>query len=138
MQPRLRIEQKQMKTDMQHHRSGKTLLVILVLLLSGCPKESYPPKIPVCTGDGVGGADCVLADGTKDYWPPSKLNNAWITTQAGMALFASWCYQITPEEAAKNLSELRAKIRSVEPEPSPSITLEPEPNPSVSSIVQPY
>ena len=72
---------------------GGTLCLVLALLLSGCPKKDPPPAIPICIGDGVGGADCdIPGKKEKEYWAPSELENAWITTQDGAARLLSWCY----------------------------------------------
>jgi hypothetical protein len=77
------------------------------LWLSGC-KADAPPKIALCQGDGLGGANCSLPPGTplreqcipdteagrvdKFYCPPSALENSWITTQDDAARLLSWCY----------------------------------------------
>lgn len=89
--------------------AGKRLLVALgcLLSLSACRKDP-PPKIDIGTGDGFGGANAVLKNGTREYWPPSKLKNAWITNQEDMAAFAAWCYDIDVETARAALENLRA------------------------------
>ncbi len=70
-------------------KSGKMLY--LAVLLSGC--GTAPPKIPICIGDGFGGADCVEVDQTKTYRKPSDLKNYWMTDQQSMSDFANWCYR---------------------------------------------
>jgi hypothetical protein len=50
-----------------------------------------------------------MEDGSKKYFLPSELKNAWITTQPGMQLFASWCYDTKPESITPML-----RIRAME------------------------
>jgi hypothetical protein len=87
-----------MRIDMPPLRRGNQLLVSLGLLLTSC-RDSVPPKIEVCIGDGVGGADCVEADGSQKYRLPSELKNYWMTGQPDMQNFSSWCYDATPSAA---------------------------------------
>jgi hypothetical protein len=93
-------------------KNGSWCLVALALLLSGC-RESSPPAIPIGTLDGFGGGDWVLEDGTRKYKSPSEMTNNWVTTQQGMVLFASWCYDIPPEEAEKALKLMQEQRQSV-------------------------
>ena len=74
--------------------------------LSGC-KADAPPVITLCMGDGLGGADCRLPDGTKVYWTPSELENAWITTQADAARLLSWCYGGKVKNPAKMVEQYK-------------------------------
>ena len=80
---------------------------------SGC-RSSKPPKIPICIGTGYGGADCKLVDGTYEHWGPTKLKNAWITTQHGMALFSSWCYDAKLSIIQAEMAEIDEEIRSAD------------------------
>jgi hypothetical protein len=66
--------------------------------------------IPIGIGDGVGGADFILEDGTKEYWPPSKLRGAWMTTPQGMEKFAAWCYQINAKHARAGMRDYEKRI----------------------------
>lgn len=74
-------------------RRGMTRFLVLASLLSGC-RETFPPKIEVCIGDGFGGADCVEADGAKLYKAPSTLKTYWMTNSSDIANFSSWCYNV--------------------------------------------
>jgi len=77
-------------------KSGKTLFLGLGFLLSSC-RNSHPPAIEICIGDGFGGADCIEADGTQRYRAPSELKNYWMTNQPDMQNFSSWCYDTSPQ-----------------------------------------
>lgn len=93
------------------HKPGKPLFLGLALLLLSSCRDSQPPKIEICIGDGVGGAECVEADGSQLYRVPSQLKNYWMTSQPDEANFASWCYD-TDQSAVKagmHLIESRAK-----------------------------
>ena len=102
---------------------GALLLASLVLLNNGC-RNSTPPPIDICIGDGSGGADCVLRPGSPlalvcmkldrpegvSYWcSPSKLENAWITTQQDMAEFSAWCYDIDRALIEQEMQKIRTK-----------------------------
>lgn len=93
---------------MQQHWLGKMLLVGLVSLLS-C-RNSIPPKIEICIGDGFGGADCVEADGTKKYRPPSELLDYWSTNETDMQAFSSWCYDAGMPSTRKSLKIVKSQI----------------------------
>ncbi len=70
----------------------------LALSLSSC-RHDVPPQIILCIGDGLGGADCSIPGvPEREYWPPSKLNDAWITTQDDAAKLLAWCYHTTPDK----------------------------------------
>lgn len=81
-------------------RNGGMLCLALGLALSSGCRETAPPKIDICIGDGYGGADCVLKDGSRAYKPPSALLNYWMTSQEDEAAFASFCYD-APKTAIK-------------------------------------
>lgn len=89
-------------------KNGVWLFLVLGFLLSldGCRKDQ-PPAIPICIGDGFGGADCVLEDGHREYWSPTKLKNSWITTQPGMELYSSWCYKAAPEFIRAEMNRIK-------------------------------
>lgn len=88
-------------------------LFLALASLNSCRKDP-PPQIPIGIGDGIGGADFDIPPGQdpnnpsggKEYWKPSQLKNAWITTQDGMVLFSAWCYQ-TDVETAKAMLKAR-------------------------------
>ena len=111
MLPRLLPVPSHKKTALRPWLCGALLLSALGSL-SSCRKEP-PPQIIICIGDGAGGADCNLPNGTTEYWPPTKLENAWITTQEDMAKFAAWCYGVKTEKAEKILEHMRLSIRGV-------------------------
>lgn len=68
------------------------MLGMLLLLAPGC-RKSTPPPTDICIGDGFGGADCTLSDGTHQYKSPSVLRGAWIIPdQKQAAAYVSWCY----------------------------------------------
>lgn len=92
-----------MLQGMRPHKRGSLLLVALALLPLSC-RNSVPPKIEICIGDGVGGADCIEPDGTKMFRLPSQLQNYWMTSEADEANFSSWCY-----ESTKNVAEIGMK-----------------------------
>lgn len=94
---------------MQQFKHGKQLLLVLALLLASC-RQSQPPAIEICLGDGVGGADCIEADGSKLYRLPSQLNNYWMTNQPDMKNFASWCYSASSSQTSDAMSQIRDKI----------------------------
>lgn len=88
----------------------KLLLAGVLLLTSqGCRKDN-PPQITICIGDGLGGMDCILKDGTPKYLAPSETLNMWATTQEDMAAFASWCYKINKSDAEEELAKMRDNI----------------------------
>jgi len=75
--------------------SGGMLCLALALSLNSCKgtrKDSPPVLSVICLGDGFGGADCSMADGSKRYLPPSELKNYWMTTNADAQNLVSWCY----------------------------------------------
>lgn len=93
---------------MQQQQLGKKLCLALALALSGC-RSSQPPKIEICIGDGVGGANCVESDGSNKYRLPSELQNYWMTNENDETNFASWCYDTTPQ----NIETANQKIMEV-------------------------
>lgn len=95
---------------------GVGLCLGLALAVSGCPKKSHAPQFDfICIGDGFGGADCSMSDGSKKYMKPSELKNVWITNQASMERFAAWCYDTDARTAAKALDEIRKEIEVAAP-----------------------
>lgn len=96
---------------MRLSRSGVRLCLALALLAaSGC-RESRPPKIEICLGDGVGGADCVQRDGARKYRPPSELKNYWMTNPEDQAAFAAWCYDTSIQNAKEGMDAKEGEIR---------------------------
>ena len=87
---------------------GLTLCLGLVALCS-C-RTSHPPKIMICLGDGLGGAECKMRDGSFEYWPPSKLKNAWISSQEDMAAFSAWCYDVKITRITKEMEKIKRQI----------------------------
>lgn len=87
---------------------GRLLLIALVALAS-CRSDN-PPSIDICIGDGFGGADCLLKDGTKIYLKPSQLKNAWISNQEDMKAFTSWCYDTTKEAVDARMKQLTEEL----------------------------
>lgn len=90
---------------------GKRHLVVLALALASC-RESVPPKIEICIGDGVGGADCVEADGTQKYRLPSQLLNYWMTNEPDEANFTTWCYDGSPPATQAAMSAIKANVKT--------------------------
>ena len=95
---------------MQLLRNGKRLCLVLGLLASGC-RESAPPPMIICQGDGFGGADCVDKDGTRIHKAPSELENFWMTDQDGMRGFSAWCYDTSIGVTEAALQSKSAEIR---------------------------
>jgi hypothetical protein len=95
---------------MQLLKHGVPLLVGLVLASIAC-RKSVPPPIDICIGDGVGGADCILKDGTKAYLLPSQLKNYWMTSQFDMQAFSSWCYDTSTKVTGAQMEALKAKTQ---------------------------
>lgn len=87
-------------------RLGRLLLPVLALALSSC-RDSVPPKMEICIGDGLGGADCIGADGSRRYRLPSELKNYWMSNQPDMANFTSWCYATNSPE---NMNRIMDRI----------------------------
>jgi len=84
------------------------MLGSLFFSLPAC-RSSGPPPTTICTGDGAGGGDCTLPDASHQYKSPSDLKNSWIIPdQKQAAAFVSWCYDITPEQAAKYMEKYKA------------------------------
>jgi len=81
-----------MPSDSQLRVLGKLLLASLGLLLLSSCRDSVPPKIEICIGDGAGGADCVESDGSQMHRTPSQLTNYWMTSEPDEANLLSWCY----------------------------------------------
>jgi hypothetical protein len=98
---------------MQQQKLGKRRLVVLAFLLSlSACRNSKPPQIEICILDGVGGGDCIEADGSKKYRPPSEMLNYWSTNQPDMANFSSWCYDAPAPHVAAQMEALKSEARS--------------------------
>lgn len=96
---------------MRQLKNGKWLLASLgLLLIDGC-RDSVPPKIEVCIGDSIGGADCVEADGSKKYRLPSELINYWMTSEPDEANFSSWCYDTSLKNAQNGMQSIKKQIQ---------------------------
>jgi hypothetical protein len=90
----------------------RQVLALLLLGLIGC-RTDHPPKISIiCLGDGFGGADCTLADGSHVSRLPSELKDFWMTTNTDMANFSSWCYGGPAPAAKAMLRSMKAEIRN--------------------------
>lgn len=100
-----------MRIDMQQRRLGKLLLVGLALAVLNSCRNSQPPAIEICLGDGVGGADCVEADGSKKYRVPSELKNYWLTNPPDMKNFSSWCYQASAQTTKSAMNVIMEEAR---------------------------
>lgn len=81
----------------------------LCLVLVGC-RSSNPPAIDICIGDGFGGMNCTLKDGSHKYLKPSETENMWATTQEDMKLFASWCYNTSVKNVAPQMELIKTEI----------------------------
>lgn len=105
-----------MTTDTKRPRNGAMLFLGTALLLSSsiflyaCRHSSPPEFSVICLGDGFGGADCSLPDGTSKYLAPSELKNFWMTTNADMKNFSAWCYDTTPSVTGHALDEKAQQI----------------------------
>jgi len=84
------------------------VLLCLSLGLASCRKDPPPILSIICLGDGFGGADCSLADGTKVWKSPTELKDFWMTTNADMQNYVSWCYK------TNNTAAVGAQMKSVE------------------------
>lgn len=89
----------------------KLLTILLCLFsLTSCRKDP-PPAIPIGIGDGMGGALMdIPGQAEKEYWPPSKLENSWITTQDGAAELIAWCYDTDLVTAKKAIAAKKSEI----------------------------
>ena len=56
-----------------------------------------PPAIPMCLGDGKGGADCVEFEGSPSRRTAKELENYWMTDAESMNALISWCYRVEPQ-----------------------------------------
>lgn len=90
---------------MPHLKHGMIFLLLSLALVS-C-RESKAPIIDQCTGDGFGGANCVLKDNTRVYLSPMQLKNYWISSPQDMNLFVAWCYDVPPAVAEQHLEALK-------------------------------
>lgn len=91
--------------------NGRKRYLVLAFLLSGC-RDSVPPKLSIiCLGDGSGGADCTKADGTNEHLLPSQLLNFWMTTNADIANYSSWCNQTSVESVKPFMAQIEAKMK---------------------------
>lgn len=116
---------------MQRKLGGRRWLAIAsvslaaLALLTGASscRRSSPPKIDICLGDGVGGGDCLLREGSRLrgiciklrdagwYCPPSALENAWMTTQEDMAAYSSWCHDTSQKNVKAHMRAIREAVR---------------------------
>jgi hypothetical protein len=101
--------------------AGRLLYLCLALLLASC-RNSTPPAISICIGDGFGGADCQLEPTSPlaqcciqnpqgYYCPPTCLKNAWITSEAEEASFSSWCYDAPVPAVQAQMDKLKSRIK---------------------------
>ena len=90
---------------------GKKLCLVSVILLSSC-RSSQPPKIEICLGNGFGGADCILKDGTRKERLPSELQNYWMTNQDDISAFSAWCYNTSLKNATQGVENMKADLRA--------------------------
>ena len=86
------------------------LALCSAILIDGCRKDPPPQLSIICTLDGFGGGDCVLADGTRQYLPPSQMKNFWATTQSDQANFASWCYKAPKAVVKARMEQIKQQI----------------------------
>jgi hypothetical protein len=87
------------------------MLGTLLSLAQGC-RSSQPPPIDICLGDGFGGADCTLSDGSHAYKTPSQLKNSWIIPdQKQAASFTGWCYDIPSDQAQAAMEKISLEAR---------------------------
>ena len=87
------------------------MLCLALALISGC-RATIPPRIPVYIGDGFGGADGRLTDGTISYKAPTELKNYWMTDQESMAKYSAWCHGVKPELVWEQMESIRADIEA--------------------------
>jgi hypothetical protein len=85
----------------------KYFLAIFFICLAGCRTDKPPIIEPICTLDGFGGGDCVLATGQRKYLSPSEMSGFWATNQTSQANFSAWCYKISPETANAALESIK-------------------------------
>lgn len=83
---------------------------LFLLCVSGCRTDKPPQLSVICTLDGFGGGDCVLADGTQVYKSPSEMKDFWATSQVDEANFASWCYKVPVPVANKVMAQVKRRI----------------------------
>lgn len=96
----------------------KLLLISATLTLGGaaCPprpgdSSSTPPPMPVCIGDGKGGAQCVDATDKTFYADPASLNNWWMTSPESMAAFTAWCYGAKVDQVKSEMQKIEVKAK---------------------------
>ena len=94
---------------MQLIKHGMTFLLLSLALVS-C-RESKAPLIDVCTGDGFGGANCVLKDNSRVYLSPMNLKGYWITSPEDMKNFVSWCYAVSPGQVEPAMTQLQEQLK---------------------------
>lgn len=107
-----------------------TLGVLLCLVAASFPscRTDKPPQIPICGGDGTGGAECDFTnvpfdiappplpgiqdpnDPNKRWLKPSELKNFWMTSPAGMKHFAAWCYDVDPSVVEQHLESMQMRL----------------------------
>lgn len=87
------------------------MLGTLLFLAPGC-RGSSPPPTDICIGDGFGGADCTLSDGTHAYKSPSDLKNSFILPDQKQAQnFVAWCYDTSSSNVAPAMAKIQEQAR---------------------------
>ena len=97
---------------MKLQKNGKLLCLVALLLDTTACRGTVPPKIPICIGDGFGGADCVEKDGSSGYRAPSELKNYWMTDQGSMSQFSAWCYRTSSREVRPHMEVIKSYVKN--------------------------
>lgn len=92
-------------------KPGKLLFPLLALLSLNACRDSQPPAIEICIIDGSGGGDCIEADGSKLFRPPSQMMNYWATSQPDMQNFSSWCYDTNSSAVQTRMTEIQEQAQ---------------------------
>lgn len=95
---------------------GVRLLAVLVLVLANSCRESTPPPIENCLGDGTGGARCSEPNSTNLYRLPSELKGYWMTNESDMVRFSSWCYDTSESNVIQIMNVIKSQALD-EPHP---------------------
>jgi hypothetical protein len=104
------------------------LLIFTALFLNSCRTDKPPAISIICTLDGLGGADCVQIPNKQVHLAPSQLAGYWATTQADIANFSSWCYQVPTPIVSSEMSRINEKIfaRRIGADTMPEPMVEPQ------------